>query len=75
MITGTKGWYAFLEELPEHIIQGLIKLGYRPSKLLLRLAELADLLHPLEKVLGLQIKKVKSMPAVDEFMQGFYERT
>jgi len=74
-LTAKNGWRTFLSELPEHIVSGLHQLGSRPIQLLIRDRILIDMMTPLQKKLGLVVKSVTEMPAMDEFVEGFHNMT
>jgi hypothetical protein len=54
------------ESLPQHVINKLIELGHRPSKIRIQTDLLFDLLEELLETAGCQVEWVDQMPEMDE---------
>jgi len=74
LLSAKHGWEQFLAELPVAILDGLNKIAFMPSRLLVRQPFIVDALRPLIKDLGLRFKVVEDMPEMDEFIEGYERR-
>jgi hypothetical protein len=71
-LTVKNGWHTFMTELPEHILRGLKAIGARPKRLLIRDKIIFDMMTVMQKKLGMALENVTEMPAMDAFVEGFY---
>ncbi|MBN2356408.1 hypothetical protein JXO59_09860 [candidate division KSB1 bacterium] len=73
LIPASQGWQTLLEKLPIHIMQGFDAIGFLPKTILMRSERLFNIMQSLSKAIPVKIKMIDKIPAIEEFLQGFYD--